>query len=130
MPKALDGLASSDADGDTLTYQWSIVSQPNGSSISLSSNKIATPTFTPSVAGKYTFSLSVSDSHLSSPADSVTITAGTVSLDVDGDGDADANDGLIARNPTPVIKRSRPNSISSQRAGSGKRPKVGLTLLI
>ncbi|WP_373097611.1 PKD domain-containing protein, partial [Zhongshania sp.] len=39
----LDGSASSDADGDSLSYLWSISSKPGGSSASLSDNAAAMP---------------------------------------------------------------------------------------
>ena len=68
----LDGTASSDPDGDPLTYLWTA---PPG--ISLSSNSVASPTFTtPSSATitSYTFTLTVSDSKLTSLSDQVVIT--------------------------------------------------------
>lgn len=57
----LDGSKSSDEDGDTLTYYWDIVSEPNNSNISLSNNNEVQPKFTPQLDGNYTFSLSLSD---------------------------------------------------------------------
>ena len=67
----LDGSASSDPDGDALTYQWTA---PSG--ITLNSDTDAQPTFTaPEVAADtdFTISLLVSDGTLDSSAD-VTIT--------------------------------------------------------
>jgi hypothetical protein len=68
----LDGSASSDPDGDALTYKWTA---PPG--ITLSSETVAQPTFTApevSIETKYTFSLVVNDGQANSIADEVVIT--------------------------------------------------------
>src|SRR5207244_6776719 len=41
----LDGSASSDVDGDLLTYQWALTSQPAGSVAGLANPTSATPAF-------------------------------------------------------------------------------------
>lgn len=59
-----DASASTDADGDTLTYSWSIASKPSGSAVtnaSLSSKTTATTSFTSDVDGTYLLRLLVSD---------------------------------------------------------------------
>jgi N-acetylneuraminic acid mutarotase len=70
----LDGSGSSDADGDTLTYSWSITSAPEGSTAALSDAAIVNPTFTPDVAGEYTIQLVVNDGTEDSDADTVLVT--------------------------------------------------------
>src|SRR5690606_22421260 len=56
----LDGTGSSDGDGDSLVFAWSVTG-PDGSPVVLSDPPIAQPTFTPHLAGAYTASLTVSD---------------------------------------------------------------------
>jgi hypothetical protein len=74
----LDGSASSDANRDPLTYQWTVVSRPAGSTASLSSATDVRPFFTADRAGTYVFSLQVSDGTLKSNFAAVTIVATTV----------------------------------------------------
>jgi len=84
----LDGSASSDANGDTLTYTWSFASRPDGSSASLSDANVTGPSFTADVAGAYVLSLTVNDGTVDSTADSVTIDATVGSTEPVGFGDA------------------------------------------
>ncbi|MCP4195701.1 MAG: PASTA domain-containing protein, partial [Proteobacteria bacterium] len=74
----LDGSGSSDADGNALTYQWSILSQPSGSAPVLSNETSGTPSFTTDLAGSYTIQLVVNDGFLDSGVDFVTVTASPV----------------------------------------------------
>jgi len=67
----LDAIASSDADGDTLTYRWSISSKPATSATSLSSLTDQQTSLTLDVVGSYLVQLIVNDGSLDSVADSV-----------------------------------------------------------
>ena len=57
----LNGTGSSDPEGAPLSFQWTVVSQPVGSNISLNGVNTATPTFTPLVLGDYNLQLVVND---------------------------------------------------------------------
>lgn len=57
----LDGSGSSDPDGDTLVYNWTLVGAPQGSNASLSGVSEESPTLVTDVEGSYTFELTVSD---------------------------------------------------------------------
>ena len=71
----LSAAASSDPDGDTLTYAWSVVSKPSGSTMTLSDASAVSPTFTADKEGDYVLSLVVNDGKVDSAPDMVTITA-------------------------------------------------------
>ena len=71
----LDGSGSFDPNGDGITYGWSFVSRPSGSTAPLSGATGVRPTFTADVAGSYVVRLVVSDAELESPADQVVVTA-------------------------------------------------------
>ena len=75
---ALDGSASSDPDGDTISYQWSVLSSPAGGHASIAGQTSVTPTFTADVAGPYTVSLVVNDGTAASVADTAVISIASV----------------------------------------------------
>ena len=109
----LNGTGSTDANGDTLTYRWTLTSKPTSSTAALSSATVASPTFTADLAGSYVASLVVNDSKVDSTNTStVTVTAsaansapvanagavqtvsrtgGTVTVTLTGAGSTDAN---------------------------------------
>jgi hypothetical protein len=69
----LDGSASSDANGDHLSYYWSAVSYPPGSYPALTGSSSATPSFAANQTGTYRFQLSVNDGKSASTVDTVDI---------------------------------------------------------
>ena len=92
----LDGTASSDANGDPLTYFWSLLTVPNGSTAVLNGADTATPDFLTDLAGLFVAQLVVNDGSLDSLPDTTTVTVNaqanrdpsalndTASMDEDG----------------------------------------------
>jgi hypothetical protein len=72
---ALDGSASSDADGHTLTYRWSLLSVPAGSVATLSDTTAASPWIGLDRGGQYIAQLIVNDGFQDSAPDTVVIQA-------------------------------------------------------
>ncbi len=71
---ALDGSTSTDGDGDTLTYLWTMTTSPAGSTATLSDPTVVNPTFVVDLAGTYVVQLVVNDGTVDSAPDTVTIT--------------------------------------------------------
>jgi hypothetical protein len=71
----LDGIGSTDANMDMLSYLWNFVSTPAGSSSMLIAPMTISPSFVPDRAGDYSVQLIVNDGLLPSPPDTVLITA-------------------------------------------------------
>ncbi len=69
----LDGSLSIDPDGTVLTYSWSVINRPDGSTAMLSDNSIVNPDFTPDKKGGYVIKLVVSDGDLTAE-DTVALT--------------------------------------------------------
>jgi len=69
----LNGTASSDVDGDPLTYRWAFVSRPEGSVAALDDETDARPSFTIDRFGEYVVQLIVNDGTADSPADTVVV---------------------------------------------------------
>ena len=57
----LDGSASSDPNGQALSFNWALLAKPAGSLAKLSNSRVAKPTFVADVAGDYVAQLIVSD---------------------------------------------------------------------
>jgi hypothetical protein len=71
---SLDGSGSTDADGDALTYQWSLASVPDGSTATLTGATAAHAAFLPNVGGTYVVQLIVNDGTVDSDPDTATVT--------------------------------------------------------
>lgn len=98
----LNGSGSSDPNGDSVTFQWSVLQTPGGLPLTLSGADTATPSFTPPPSGgegAYTFQLSVSDGLLSSQA---TVTV-TVQYAVTLNRFADNGDGTVNDNTSGLV---------------------------
>ncbi len=116
----LNGAASSDPEGDPLSYEWTA---PDG--IELSDANIATPSFTITVADydhTYTFLLTVSDGNsFSTDVVQVKVTAPSEEVcdGIDNDGDGDVDEGCTA---IPFSYYSKPSGDLHNTATWGTNP--------
>ena len=72
------GGQSFDPDGDPISYSWSIITKPSGSSAALSDPASPNPTFVVDVQGDYVIELVVSDSSASSLPDTMIVSFGNL----------------------------------------------------
>jgi K319L-like, PKD domain len=103
----LDGSQSYDANGDSIMYQWTLVSKPVGSNATLTGAATVGPSFVADAYGTYVIELAVADPWVQSSVDTVTVSfenvrpvanAGTggsavvdQSVTLDGTGSSDSN---------------------------------------
>ncbi len=97
-PVALDGGASSDANGDALLFSWTLVARPAGSAAELSNPTSPTSGFLADVAGNYVAQLRVSDGLVWSGHDTVVITTGNSVPVAEAGPDQNRTLGLVALN--------------------------------
>ena len=71
----LDGSGSADANGDPLTYAWSITAMPEGSAAVLADPTAAQTSFIADVSGTYTVQLIVNDGLLDSEPSQIAVVA-------------------------------------------------------
>jgi hypothetical protein len=69
----LDGSASSDVDGDPLSFAWQFLSLPPGSGAALQGADTASPRFTPDLRGQFVVELTVEDGRGGTDSDQVTV---------------------------------------------------------
>lgn len=86
----VDGGTSSDADGDPLSFSWSIDAKPAGSQASLAGESGVTASFLPDVPGVYKVSLVVSDGTQSSLPASIQIIANGTVTEIESNNDRSA----------------------------------------
>lgn len=77
----LDGTGTTDANNDPLSYSWSILQTPTGSTAALASTTSVKTTFVPERVGQYVITLSASDGKSSATA-STTINASATNLTI------------------------------------------------
>lgn len=80
----LDGSASSDPDGDPLSFSWRVVSQPQGAAVSLVGANGQQQSITLRVAGPHVFELKVSDPKGLSATALATVTVTQTPSAIDG----------------------------------------------
>lgn len=73
----ISGLASSDVNGDSLSYQWGFVSVPTGSQVNLLNDTNAATSFVADATGTYVLSLVVNDGLVNSNPNNISIIATT-----------------------------------------------------
>jgi len=111
----LDGSASSDANGDSLTYRWSMLNAPINSQAALNTADSIHPTFVADLPGSYVISLVVNDGFANSAASTMTVTATESTATVIGVAE-DAIAGIGQLPPTSFRNPNLQNTLTNKLA--------------
>jgi beta-lactam-binding protein with PASTA domain len=131
---SLSGVGSTDANSDTLTYLWSVLTAPAGSTASISGATSVSASITPDMAGSYTIRLVVNDGFVDSSPATLAISAAVPMVTVpsvtglprtEAEG-AIATAGLVAAPVTEESSDSVPaGSVISQNPAGGTLVPLG-----
>ncbi len=102
---SLDGSSSYDANNDTITYQWTLLSRPSGSQATLANSNTATPSFTTDIGGNYLVQLIVNDGQYDSTPVTATVVASTFNVTVSWPANSDSPAGytiLVGANSSAI----------------------------
>lgn len=119
LPLGLDGSASVDPEGASLTYEWSILEKPEGSLAAIEQPQAMVTQFVPDIPGFYTIGLQVDDGSFQSRLQFFTLSVelGFSSwhqtnrpLDVDASGNISPRDALLVINELNLRRYSQPGS--------------------
>jgi hypothetical protein len=99
---SLDATGSEDPENQSLTFRWEIISQPAGSSITLSAPTTATLTLQPTHAGQYKLKVSCSDGEKSATQE-VTVTVNSPAVSFPQTISNDINADVVWENINPTI---------------------------
>lgn len=106
----LIGNQSTDANGDNLTYRWSIVSVPQGSQAILTNANNVQTSFTTDVIGQYVINLVANDGFLDSTPSTITVMA--ISYEEHATNEALVST-VTAINNVPVDFFNNPNNVNA-----------------
>jgi hypothetical protein len=113
----LDGSSSKDTNNDPLTYTWTLLSRPVGSTAALSNPTIFNPSFTADLVGTYVAALMVKDGKENSVLKSTTVTASVLN----------AKPVAAATTTTPTVARTATVTLSG---ASSTDANVGDSLIL
>ncbi|MBI5197890.1 MAG: hypothetical protein HZA19_04700, partial [Nitrospirae bacterium] len=74
----ISGVDSSDPDGDTLAYKWSLIYSPDGSQVAFFDTDTQTISFVPDLVGLYKIQLIINDGALDSDPETIDIIVSTL----------------------------------------------------
>ena len=108
----LNGSDSHDPDFDPITFSWTLIASPGGSTVTLNDANTATPAFVPDLPGAYVVDLIANDPFVASSPDTVTI-AVTTTVDFAGQQTVDAINTAGSLPPSSVTTKGNQTALGN-----------------